>query len=132
MKAVIHTDGASKGNPGEAGIGIVITINGKTYEISKYIGRTTNNVAEYKALTIALKETRELKADIVEIYMDSELIVKQIMGIYKVKTEHLYPLYSEVRNLLSEFRDYTIQHIPRKENKRADSLANKAITNRAD
>lgn len=125
--AVIYTDGASSGNPGPAGIGAVIQINGHKTTISEYIGKTTNNVAEYTALIKALRYTHQKKIRSVKVYTDSELLVKQIHGIYKVRNEGLIPLYNEVVSLLRSFDSFSIMHIPREKNKEADSLSKKAI-----
>jgi len=128
-KYVIHTDGASKGNPGDAGIGIVISVpDGTTVrEIGEYIGRTTNNVAEYKALIRGLRECLRLGAASVEISTDSELLVRQIAGVYKVKSANLKPLHAEVMSLLGCFRSVGISHVIREFNKRADELANEGV-----
>ncbi|MBF0472308.1 MAG: ribonuclease HI family protein [Nitrospirae bacterium] len=137
MNAVIYTDGASRGNPGHAGIGAVITCGEKEFEISEYIGQTTNNVAEYKALIAALKKARAVKdsdgIDItdIEIMLDSELVERQLKGMYKVKMPHLQVLYNEVKGLLSGFKSYKVRHVLRHHNAKADCLANKALNKRA-
>ncbi len=131
MKALIFADGASSGNPGDSGIGIVIEIGDKIIEIAKYIGKATNNIAEYKSLIHALKKSLEQKADTIEVYMDSELVVKQVNGIYKVRSQNLSQLYKQVQSLLKRFKCYNIKYIPRTMNKRADSLAKEAIRSRA-
>lgn len=125
----IWTDGAARGNPGPAGIGFVIkdarlsTIK----EYSEYIGVATNNVAEYKALIICLGYIRTQKpVAMINIFMDSELVVKQIRGEYKVKNQGLIPLYRETMQLLSGL-DYKISNIGRSKNREADKLANEAI-----
>lgn len=126
---MIYTDGASRGNPGDAGIGIVVYNEDKTKiikELYEYIGKTTNNVAEYTALLKGLKAVETLKPKAIKIFLDSELIVKQINGEYKVRNEGLRPIYEDVRKLLGKF-NYTIEHIPREQNKKADELANKGI-----
>ncbi len=128
-KYIIYTDGASKGNPGDAGIGVIIsTHDGKPVcEIAEYIGKTTNNVAEYKALIRGLQECLELGAIEVEICTDSELLERQITGVYKVKSENLKPLYGEVMTILSYFKRVSISHVLREFNKRADQLANEGV-----
>ncbi|MCX6344004.1 MAG: ribonuclease HI family protein [Armatimonadetes bacterium] len=128
-KYIIYTDGASKGNPGDAGIGVIIsTDDGKPVrEIADYIGKTTNNVAEYKALIRGLQECLELGANEIEICTDSELLERQITGIYKVKSENLKPLYAEVMSILKHFKRVSISHILREFNKRADQLANEGV-----
>lgn len=125
----IYTDGASRGNPGEAGAGIVVYDEHGTIikEIKKYLGHTTNNVAEYLALIIALKEAIQLKADVVHLFLDSELVVRQIKGIYKVKDKKMRVLFGEVKKLLSNFMQYHITCIDRRKNREADKLANLAI-----
>ena len=128
----IFIDGASKGNPGDGGAGILIfDERGKVVkEVSEYLGNCTNNVAEYKALLISLKEALDLKAEYISIFCDSELLVNQIKGIYKVKSPHLKPLYKKAVELLKNFNYYEITHIKRDENNIADMLANKAIKNK--
>ena len=128
MKLTIYTDGGARGNPGPAGTGIVIKENGKTVkEYGEYIGETTNNQAEYKALISALKSAQELGAEEVEIFMDSELIVKQVMGEYKVKHPDLAPLFLKLHNLRMGFKKFSITHVRREKNKEADALVNQAI-----
>ncbi len=123
---IIHIDGASKGNPGDAGIGYLI--EGKDGTIlakeCRYIGKTTNNVAEYTALLEALEESLKLGAKTVEVFSDSELLVRQINGVYKVKQEHLRQLFKKINSLISQFKSFRITHIPREKNKEADRLAN--------
>jgi len=129
---ILFTDGASRGNPGKAGAGIQLQ-DQQGQEIltdSKYLGHATNNEAEYQALILGLTRAQELSASQVEIYLDSELIVRQIQGRYKVKNAGLKPLYGKVTALLSTFDSYTIGHVPRAQNKRADELANIGIDGR--
>lgn len=128
-EAIIYTDGAARGNPGPAGAGALITDSeGRMLaEICRYLGETTNNQAEYQALLLALKEAVNLKATRLTIYTDSELMVRQIKGEYKVKNDGLKTVFQEVFNLLRHFGAYTINHVPRENNKRADQLANLAI-----
>lgn len=130
-QAIIFADGSSSGNPGPAGIGAVIRVGDAFYNISEHIGTATNNVAEYKALIEALKKTIELEADEVIIHLDSELLVRQINGQYRVKNKGLLPLFTEVTELLRHFKCYTIYHIPREENKEADVLAKNASLNKS-
>ena len=129
MQVNIYTDGASRGNPGEAGIGIVIYDQDMKVlaEKSEYIGKTTNNVAEYKAAIVALKLAAALKASEVTLYADSQLLVRQLTGEYKVKSEGLIPLYLQVKKLSMQFKSFAPYHVPRTNNKVADKLANKAI-----
>ena len=128
-KVVIYADGASRGNPGPAAIGIAIRDKqGKLItSISRRIGRTTNNQAEYRALIAALEEAARLGARQVDIRMDSELIVKQINGEYRVKKAALKPLYQQVKQKQGLLEDFTITHIPRRQNSEADRLANRAL-----
>ena len=134
MKITIFTDGGSKGNPGLAGIGVVIKYEGETKEVSQFIGSNkTNNEAEYEALIFALKNTKKIigkakakKADL-KCYSDSELIVRQLNHKYKIKEERMQAYFVEIWNLMLDFNRVEFFHIPREENKRADALANKAI-----
>ncbi|MDD4122866.1 MAG: ribonuclease HI family protein [Candidatus Pacebacteria bacterium] len=127
-KIIVYTDGGSRGNPGHAGIGVVI--NDKKY--SEYIGIKTNNQAEYMALIFALKKIKQVFSKnvinyIVDIYMDSELIVKQMNNEYKVN-ENLALLYLEVHNLIIELKTkVNFRHVLREDNKLADSLVNQAL-----
>ncbi|MBI2068431.1 MAG: ribonuclease HI family protein [Deltaproteobacteria bacterium] len=123
------TDGAARGNPGPAGAGAVL-FDGEgrvVEELTSYLGETTNNVAEYEALLLGLRKARELKATEIEIQADSELMVRQLSGEYRVKNEGLKPLFQEAVRLLREFEKYSIKHIDRSLNKEADRLANRAI-----
>lgn len=126
---IIFADGAAQGNPGEAGAGIVITDSqGKILaELKYYLGKTTNNVAEYKALILALEKARQFKAKRLKVFMDSELIVRQIQGDYKVRDGKLKTLHAHVQNLLKNFTFFNIKYIRRGQNKRADKLAKEAI-----
>lgn len=127
--AEVYCDGASSGNPGKAGIGVVIHLpgGGKSYRISEYIGITTNNVAEYSALIRGLEKARSLGLRKIRVFMDSELLVNQLSGVYRVKNRNLKPLYEKARALLRYFENYTISHVRREMNKEADSLAKGAI-----
>ncbi len=128
-KAVIYADGASRGNPGSAAIGVTIKDErGRLItSISRRIGRATNNQAEYRAIIAALEEATGLGARQVDIHSDSELVVKQINGEYRVKKATLKPLYQQVKQLQGQLKDFTITHIPRQQNIEADKLANKAL-----
>lgn len=128
----IAVDGASKGNPGAAGIGVVVynKYEEVVQEVSEYIGEATNNVAEYSALIRGLEEALELGATSIRIRTDSELMTKQIAGQYRVKSEHLSELYQQARVLLARFKDAKIGHVPREENKHADKLASDAASRR--
>lgn len=128
-KLTVHVDGASRGNPGPAAIGVVMRDeNGTTaVRLSSCIGRTTNNQAEYTALITALEEAARLGADRVDIRTDSQLMVEQIRGRYKVRNANIRPLFEEVTRLLAAFKSYGILHIPREQNSEADALANEAL-----
>ena len=129
MKAIIHIDGASHGNPGPAAIGVVIRDEQKKVlaNISKAIGRTTNNQAEYRAIIAALEKASRLGINEVDMRSDSELVVRQINGQYRVKNAGLILLYQKVKQLQSRLQSFTITHIPREENQEADNLAGKAL-----
>ena len=124
----IYIDGASKGNPGHSGIGVVICSEGKTIKnISSYIGEATNNVAEYTALIYALEEALLLKAKTLKINTDSQLLARQLNKIYRVKHEGIINLYNQAVQLLTGFEKVLICFIPREKNQRADELATDAI-----
>jgi ribonuclease HI len=128
-KLIIFSDGGARGNPGPAGIGAVLydKDKNKIAEISKYLGVATNNQAEYKALIEALKKAKEIKAKEVDVFLDSELIVKQLNHEYKVKNKDLAPLFLEVYNLSQNFSKIKFFHVYREKNKEADRLANEAM-----
>lgn len=128
-KLIANTDGAARGNPGPAGIGIVIKDEkgAVVREIFKYVGETTNNQAEYLALLEALEAASKLGAESVGVFADSELMVSQVKGLYKVKNAGLKPLFEQVKELLRKFRVCNIEYVPREKNREADKLANKAI-----
>jgi ribonuclease HI len=123
---VAHVDGAARGNPGPAGIGVVLAdAEGNVVkEVAEPLGRTTNNVAEYTALIRALEEARALGCSTISVFTDSELMARQINGQYRVKTEHLFPLYRRATMLLAQFDRSTVTHVRREYNKRADQLSN--------
>jgi len=124
----IYIDGASRGNPGPSGIGVVICRSGEVFKnIYSYIGNTTNNVAEYTALIYGLQEALKLKAEILKINTDSQLLHKQIIKVYKVKNVNISGLYDQALRLISAFKRVSIREIPREENKGADKLATRAI-----
>lgn len=132
MLVQIYIDGAARGNPGPAGIGIVIKRGQQTLaEISDFIGKATNNIAEYIAFIRGLEEALVLGATKVECLSDSELLVKQINGEYKVKNEGLVPLHYHAQSLIKKFKTFSISHTVREENKHADKLANKGIDEHA-
>lgn len=126
---VLYTDGACRGNPGPGGAGAVLMDEkgNVIFAMHKYLGLCTNNVAEYMALICGLEETIKKGCRRLEIFMDSELLVKQINNAYRVKSTNLIDLMKEVRKLLAHFDDYRVNHIQRNLNKTADQLANEAI-----
>ena len=127
----LYIDGASRGNPGEAGIGVVICKDGSVKKnISEYIGIATNNVAEYSALIFGLSEALIQNIRNIHIKTDSELLYKQIIGEYKVRDESLKLLNKIAKYLLTGFRDVDISNVPRENNKNADKLASNAIDRR--
>lgn len=130
--AEIFCDGASSGNPGNAGIGVVINLHdgNPACRISEYIGIATNNVAEYTAFIRGLEEARSLGIKRVKVFLDSELVVKQINGLYKVKHINLMPLWTRAKNILTDFDSFTVVHVKRDMNKEADALATKAVKQR--
>jgi ribonuclease HI len=129
MKYIVHTDGAARGNPGPAAIGVVIEDDeGRTvYEASRALGIRTNNEAEYLALITALEYLKGVRPKEAEFRLDSELVVKQISGQYKVKEPRLQALHGQVIMLLNAVAKYTFRHVRREENTRADGLANEAL-----
>lgn len=130
----LFTDGASRGNPGQAGAGAVL-LGADGEELAaraEYLGVCTNNVAEYRALLLGLDEALARGCQQLAISLDSELIVRQIQGRYKVKNETLLPLYAQVQQRLARLRNWSINHVLRAQNSRADQLANQGIDNRHD
>jgi ribonuclease HI len=127
--AYLFTDGASRGNPGLAGAGFVLMGGAGqiVYEGARFLGEATNNQAEYIALVEGLSQGVEMGFSDISIRMDSELIVKQIKGEYRVKNHGIKPHYKKAVELLNKLESYSIEHIPREKNKEADRLANKAI-----
>ena len=127
-KLQIYTDGGARGNPGPAGVGVVLwSRNELVGRHAKYIGVATNNQAEYRAVILALEETKKLDAQDLEFFLDSELVVKQLNREYKVKDKDLAPLFVQVWNLSLGFKKVTFRHVPREKNKEADKLVNEAI-----
>ncbi len=124
----IYIDGSSMGNPGDAGVGVIFAkAEVPVKNISRYIGRQTNNVAEYTALITALREAIEMNVKEVTIFSDSQLLCRQINGEYKVKNENIRHLFEQAKMLLGGFNTYHIRQIPRELNKGADKLARLAI-----
>jgi ribonuclease HI len=129
----LHVDGASRGNPGEAGFGIhVTTLEGAAVaSLYGYLGTATNNVAEYQALLHALRFALDRGAREIEVFSDSELLVRQLGGRYRVKNAGLQPLHREASALLARFARSRVSHVPRERNREADALANRAVDERA-
>jgi len=132
LQLFIYIDGASKGNPGRAGAGIWITNwkGRKLLEMSRYLGHKTNNEAEYWALLLGLREARRMEGEFLHVFTDSELIERQVKGLYRVKDLKLKALHKAVVHDLKEFSSFEIQAIPREQNVEADRLANQAIQRR--
>jgi ribonuclease HI len=125
----LYTDGASRGNPGPAGAGVAIFDENGQEVLAKgaYLGMCTNNVAEYTALKLGLKEAMRFGVKRLRVHLDSELIVRQLHGIYKVKDAKLQPLYQEVVAMLRTFPEANVVHVRREKNRRADELANQGL-----
>ncbi len=126
---IVYSDGASRGNPGEAGYGAFVmdVRSGQTTELSGYLGRATNNVAEYRGLLAGLHYIRDHGGTRVLVRADSELMVRQLQGRYRVKNPGLLPLYQEAMRLLQACDAWKAEHVPREQNKDADRLANRGI-----
>jgi len=135
-KFIIHTDGGARGNPGPAAVGVVIKGPAEIKKYAEYIGETTNNEAEYAAVISALKKIKALfgkeKAKKIEINfkMDSEFVMKQLNGEYKIEEERMQPLFIAVWNLKMDFARVTFSHVRREQNKEADRLVNIALDSR--
>ena len=134
QKFIIHTDGGARGNPGPAAIGVIIEAPAEIKKYGEYIGEATNNEAEYQAVVFALKKLKQLigkeksKSEAeVEIYLDSELLVCQFNGEYKIKEKKLQQLFLEVWNLKQDFKNVSFKNIPRENNRGADKLVNQAL-----
>lgn len=126
---ILRVDGGSRGNPGPAGYGVVVQDeSGQVIErLKQSVGRQTNNYAEYQGLLAALRYARESGAERVQVFADSQLLVRQMQGRYAVRSENLIPLYEEARRLAAGFRQFRIGHVYREENAEADQLANEAM-----
>jgi ribonuclease HI len=129
MRVIAYSDGASIGNPGEAGCGVLILgeDGSELAEESRYLGRATNNVAEYQGAILALEKALDLGASEVELRLDSELVASQIKGEYRVKNPTLAQLYKRLKQISKQFEVFEVQHVERKLNRKADNLANLAI-----
>lgn len=131
---VIHIDGGARGNPGPAGAGVVIADDDGTpmHEAGYFLGRATNNVAEYQGLVRALEQAAAMGVRRLTLRSDSQLLVRQLTGEYRVKSAELRPLFERVQSLLRRFEGWSIEHVPREGNTRADALANRAMDAQAD
>lgn len=130
MRATLYSDGGSRGNPGAAALGYVLTLeDDREIKHGEYIGETTNNQAEYAAIIAGLAKAVELGVTQLDCYLDSELVVRQINGDYKVKNGDLRPRFAEVVQTKQKFEKITFTHIPREKNNEADSLVNDALDN---
>lgn len=133
QRVVVHVDGGARGNPGPAGVGVVVTDEhgDELGRANDYIGEATNNVAEYQALLLGLDRARALGARKVSLVNDSQLIARQLTGEYRVKNADLQKLYLEAMRALRGFDDWSIESVPREQNELADELVNEAIDARA-
>jgi ribonuclease HI len=129
---ILYIDGASRGNPGRAGAGALITNEeGKRMvEMSRYLGQKTNNEAEYWALLLGLREAKRVGGKAIRVFTDSELVERQVKGLYRVKQPHLRSLHKLVLENVEGFSSFEIESIPREQNREADLLANRAIERR--
>jgi len=129
----VYVDGAARGNPGPASIGVVVlTRDGKKVaSFGEAIGEATNNYAEYTALVHALRLISVFEVERLRVYTDSELMASQVNGDYRVREKSLRPLYAQVMSMLRRYREYEVAHIPREKNSEADLLANRALNESA-
>ena len=129
MTCTLFADGGSRGNPGPAASGAVLFAQDGSViaEVGEYLGVATNNVAEWRALLAGLAKARELGFDDIAVRMDSELVVRQVTGVYRVKHADLIPLAAKARALLRDFKHVDIRHVPRKENAAADAVVNQYL-----
>ena len=135
MQALIYIDGGARGNPGPAAAGVCITTPDGTialHEAGYWLGNLTNNEAEYQGLLHALKAAAELGFESIHVRSDSELMVKQIKGEYRVKAANLKPLFTTAKERFAKFPNWSIEHVRRDKNKRADQLANMAMDAKGD
>lgn len=133
-KLIVYTDGGARGNPGPAGIGVVICDGQDENKIlgqyKKYIGQTTNNQAEYQAVVLALQKAKEMKAQEVEVRLDSELICSQLNMEFKIRNKDFQDSFIKIWNLRQNFKKTSFKHVPREQNRLADKLVNQAINER--
>jgi ribonuclease HI len=129
LKLVVNVDGGARGNPGPAAVGVVVreADGGVLEQHAELIGEATNNVAEYRALMLGIERAIELGADEVELIGDSELVVKQVLGEYKVKNAGIKPFHRAVTEALAELPSWSIRHVRREQNSQADELVNRAL-----
>jgi ribonuclease HI len=129
VRLILHTDGAARGNPGPAAAGIVVEREGgeMLVQVGKYLGEMPNNQAEYRALILGLRATSEFKPDAVDVFMDSELVVRQMTGVYQVRDATLRQLYQEAMALVRAIPNVSFTHVRRAQNALADRLANQAL-----
>jgi ribonuclease HI len=130
LRILAYTDGAARGNPGPAGAGAILrdaSSGAVVAEIAEGLGRATNNVAEWTAVRLALERALDFGATHVDLRMDSELVARQITGVYRVKHPDLKPIHAAVMAMLRSLEGYTVGHVPRELNKEADRLSNVAI-----
>jgi len=135
MRVAVYIDGGARGNPGPAGVGVVVESfdDGVVlHESGAFLGKATNNVAEYRGLLAGLRSALALGATEVDVFSDSQLVVRQMSGEYRVKNSGLQPLYRQARELVEKFGGFTINHIGRDKNKKADKLANQAMDAKGD
>ncbi len=132
MKLIAFTDGGSRGNPGPSACGVIVKNEAGKILVShgRYLGETTNNVAEWTGVIDALEHCKDLGATEVELFMDSELVVKQWKGIYRVKNPGLAPLYMRCHNLAVGFKKVTFTHVRREKNVEADAMVNETLDKR--
>jgi ribonuclease HI len=128
-EVIVHIDGASRGNPGPAAYAVVVESPGGSplAAFSKYLGEATNNYAEYQALLAALESALNSKYRRIRVLTDSELLARQITGQYKVRHAALKPLHEQARGLIARFEAFSIEYVPREQNREADRLANQAL-----
>ncbi|MDO8495217.1 MAG: ribonuclease HI family protein [bacterium] len=135
---IVYTDGGSRGNPGPAAFGVVIKYDGEKKEYGETIGRATNNQAEYQGVVFGLKKVKQLlgkeraKESIVEVRSDSELLVKQLNGVYKVMDEYIQKVWMEIWNMRMEFKQVIFKHVYREDNQEADRMVNIALDKEQD
>jgi ribonuclease HI len=128
----VYSDGAAKGNPGPAGAGaVIVASDGQVIaELGRYLGEQTNNVAEYEGLLLGLRHALKHGATEVEVLADSQLLIRQLSGVYRVRNAGLIPLFEEAKRLLRNFKKVELRHIPREQNGAADEMSNRAIDER--